>query len=180
MKHLSWTFGLVTLLGSGAYVFVYLTRWEWHRALLSGVLCLAALVVLASGVVLRRLARLEARLATERATHDDERLLRLLQRAPVEPAPFPWLRAEDLSRTSIFIPVLLGSGVVVSGIAWAVERVAGSAARAGVERELARDLGSIAFPATSLVPDEAEALVADAGLDSPGLRLLLGPPASPR
>lgn len=173
MNPLGWTFGLATLLGSGTYVFVYLTRWEWHRALLAGVLCLAALVVLSAALVLTRLSRLERSLSRGVA---EQRALRVLQAAPAEPAAFPWLRPDDLSRTSIFIPVLLGSGVVLSGLAWLVERVAGSAARTGVEQQLARDLVGIAFPTATLVPDAAEALAGAQGADSPGLRLLLGPP----
>ena len=176
--HLSWTVGLVTLVGSGSYVFVYLSRWEWHRALLAAILFLVALVVLSLAVVLRRIGQLQDRLTAQAVRDREPRVLRRLHEAPVAPSPFPWLRPEDLSRTSIFIPVLLGSGVVVSGLAWLVERLAGSSARAGVERELARDLGGIAYPTAPLVPAPAEAWTAAAGVDSPGLRLLLGPPSA--
>lgn len=176
MKHLSWTVGLVTLVGSGAYVFVYLYRWEWHRAMLAGVLFLAALVVASAALVLRRLARWEARWSASAGGADERRVLQLVQSAPVERAAFPWLSPESLSRTNIFIPVLLGSGVVLSGLAWLVEHVAGSAARTGVELELAHDLGRIAFPPAALVPDQAEALTCTEGGSSSGLRLLLGPP----
>ncbi|MCW2615796.1 MAG: rane protein of unknown function [Frankiales bacterium] len=175
MTHLSWTIGLLALVGSGSYVLVYLWRWEWHRALLVGLLFVAALVVMATALVLRRLTRLERRWQELTARGDEEHLLQVVRSAPRPPTPFSWLGPEQLSRTGIFIPVLLGSGVVLSGLSWLVERVAGGAARSGVERELAHDLGAIAFPTTPLVPSPAEALTGDGGTDSPGLRLLLGP-----
>lgn len=179
MKRLSWVVGLLALLGSGAYLFVYVYRWEWHRALLVGLLFLASLVALSSGLVLRRLSRLETRLTEARARDDEHRVRQVLREAPVEPTALPWLRPELLDRTSIFIPVLLGAGVVVSGLAWLVERVAGGAARSDVEEELARDLGAIAFPAGPLVPTEVEALAGGTeAVHQPALRLLLGPPTT--
>jgi hypothetical protein len=97
----------------------------------------------------------------------------------VESKPFPWLRPESLDRTHIFIPVLLGGGLVVSGFAWVIERVAGSSARSGVEERLATDLEGIAFPVSPLVPTDAELLAGgDDFPDDAALRVLLGPAAS--
>jgi hypothetical protein len=181
VKALSWLVGVVTILATGTYLFVYIYRWEWHRALLVGVLFLAALVALTGALVLRRLASLEQRLAgTPAPGGDAERVLRRLREAPVETRAFPWLAPERLGQTHVFIPVLLGGGIVVSGLAWLVERVAGSSARAGVEAELAGELHGVAFPLTPLVPTDAELLACDASFaDDPRLRLLLGPAAHP-
>lgn len=40
--------GLTTLIASGTYVFIYLNRWEWNRAIISGVIFVAAEVALAT------------------------------------------------------------------------------------------------------------------------------------
>ncbi|SEL97964.1 hypothetical protein SAMN04515665_1253 [Blastococcus sp. DSM 46786] len=179
MKKLSWLVGVVALLGSGAYLFVYIYRWEWHRALLVGVLFLATLVGLCTGLVVRRLNAVGDTVRATAAAPRPPGALDRLRAAPVESKPFPWLRPADPDRTHIFIPVLLGGGFVVSGIAWLIERVAGSSAREGVEQEVATELEEIAFPATSLVPTEAELLAGDEEFgDDPALRVLLGPAAT--
>ncbi|GAB3348983.1 hypothetical protein [Modestobacter lapidis] len=179
MRRLSWVLGTVALIGSGSYLFVYVYRWEWHRALLVGILFLAALVTLCTALVLRRLARLDTHLSPDTRSEPPPGALARLRAAPVEATPFRWLRPEAFDGGHIFIPVLLGGGVVVSGLAWLIERVAGSSARAGVEEELAAELVAVAFPAGGLVPTDAEALTAGAGLaEDPALRLLLGPAAT--
>ncbi|TFV57723.1 hypothetical protein E4P41_14140 [Geodermatophilus sp. DF01-2] len=176
MRKLSWIIGTIALLASGSYLLVYVYRWEWHRALLVGILFNACLVGLCAALVLRRLTRVERQLSTAGAPHPADPLARL-RAAPVEPPPFRWLRPEALDRTHVFIPILLGGGVLVSGAAWLIERVAGSSARAGVEEDLARELRDIAFPGSALVPGNAEVLAGGGDADDPGLRLLLGPAA---
>lgn len=179
MKKLSWLVGGLALLGSGGYLFVYVYRWEWHRALLVGILFLATLVGLCTGLVVRRLNAVADTVRTSAVAPRPPGALDRLRAAPVESRPFTWLRPADLDRTHIFIPVLLGGGFVVSGIAWLVERVAGGSARAGVEQEVADQLEEIAFPRTSLVPTEAELLAGDdESGDDPALRVLLGPAAT--
>lgn len=178
MKQLSWAVGVLTLLATGGYLFVYIYRWEWHRALLVGVLFLAALVALATALVLRRLGRLAQQVTSDaRAPSGTGEVLQRLREAPVDRPAFPWLKADDaLDRTHVFIPILLGGGVVVSAVAWLVERVAGQSARAGVEAELAGELEGIVFPRTALVPTDSELLACDDEFsDDPQLRLLLGP-----
>ncbi|WNV77661.1 hypothetical protein [Geodermatophilus sp. DSM 44513] len=174
MRTLSWITGIVALVASGAYLVVYVYRWEWHRALLVGVLFLAGLVGVCTALVLRRLAGLEQRVGTARDRPSPDPLDRL-RAAPVDVRPFPWLRPEAFDRTSVFIPILLGGGVLVSGAAWLVERLAGASARSGVEEELARQLRDVAFPAGRLVPTEGEVLAGDGRADDPALRVLLGP-----
>jgi hypothetical protein len=175
VKVVPWSIGGLTLLGSGGYLFVYVYRWEWHRALLVGVLFLSAVVAMCTALLLLRLSELQRSLRTPTA-EGELGALHQLKAAPHDAPPFPWLRPEALERTHIFIPVLLGGGVVISGAAWLLERIAGRSAREGVERELAHDLGLIGFPMCPLVPGEAEALAGDAAFaDRPGVRMLLGP-----
>ena len=178
MRLLSWAVGVLTLLGTGGYLFVYIYRWEWHRALLVGLLFLATLVALGTALVLRRLNAVDRRVTglAGSPAPSSAQVLRRLQEAPDQGRPFPWLTADELSRTSVFIPVLLGGGLVVSAVAWGVERLAGRSARAGVEAELAGELRLLAFPTSPLVPTEPELLAStDDVADDPLARLLLGP-----
>ncbi|MGY2067847.1 hypothetical protein [Blastococcus sp. SYSU DS0619] len=179
MKKLSWLVGVVALIASGAYLFVYIYRWEWHRALLVGTLFVATLIGLCTALVLRRMTAMDERLRSLAGEQRPPGALERLRAAPVETRPFRWLSPDALDRTHIFIPVLLGGGFIVSGIAWLIERVAGNSARAGVEEQLASDLAAIAFPVTSLVPTDAELLAgADDCADDASLRVLLGPAAT--
>ncbi|MGY1770982.1 hypothetical protein [Blastococcus sp. SYSU D00813] len=179
MRKLSWLAGVAALVSSGGYLLVYVYRWEWHRALLVGILFLASLTGLCAALVLRRLGRLEREVsAPHRASPTDP--LHRLRQAPVDSPPFRWLGAPDPDRTYVFIPILLGGGLLLSGAAWLVERVAGSAARTGIEEDLARELRSVAFPAGPLVPTGTEVLAGGGARDDPALRLLLGPPAAGR
>ena len=173
MRAVTWTVGTLALVASGAYVLVYVYRWEWHRALLVGILFLAALVAMGTALVLRRLGRLERRLPSGTGRPQDL-ALHHLRSAPVEHPPFRWL-APDPDRVSVFVPLLIGGGVLVSGAAWLVERVAGAAARGGVEEELAGRLHEIAFPDAPLVPSHGEVLAGAHRSPDPGLGLLLGP-----
>ena len=59
MKTIAWLAGIGTLLAGAVYMVVSLNRWEWNRALFFGLIVLIAEVGLATGLVLRRLARLE-------------------------------------------------------------------------------------------------------------------------
>ena len=152
-----YTLGLGALVAvfAGSYVFIYLYRWEWNRALMSAALFLVAEVALVGAVIVERMRRIDAKLdartnaytATQPSAGsvggaligaaDDE------YAAPTDRQPaasgtvdFPWLRAsgEPTDRFGVFIPVLMGAGVVLSGIAWLVERIARAAApRAGGE-----------------------------------------------
>lgn len=179
---LSWLIGITTLLGAGAYVLIYLYRWEWHRALICAAFFLAAEIAVSVAVLLRRLDRIERRLAGEKAhtmaEGRDPRVLAHIQHNRVSREPFAWLRRQANS-TNVFIPILLGSGALLSGVAWLVERTAGGAARGHLDGRLARELAAIEFPAGDLVPGQGEALVGrypdDTGWDATALRLLLGP-----
>jgi hypothetical protein len=140
---------IVVMAAAGWYVFVYLYRWEWNRALLSGMIFLAAEVGLLAALVLDRLGRLNRRVDDIDQARVDERALRRLRENAPEPAkPFAWL---DRSQMNVFVPVLLGAGVVLSGLAWIVDRVARITAVPSMERGLVRQLHTLQPPAGGLL-----------------------------
>lgn len=114
----------VVAVTSGVYVLVDLYRWEWHRALVAGVFFLAAELALLGLSIGSRLSRLEARVQT---LADD---LRTADRRPGPAGPlqepsFPWLQVVTHGRDRhVFVPILLGSGAIVSALAYLVERMA--------------------------------------------------------
>jgi hypothetical protein len=63
---------------------------------------------------------------------------------------FAWLR-DAQTRTSVFIPVLLGAGVILSGIAWVVERIARSTGTGEVDLSRSEILAPLLVPSTPLV-----------------------------
>lgn len=148
---------VVTMGGAGWYVFVYLYRWEWNRALISGVIFLAAELALIGALVMQRLTRIERKLDGEadrwsrqpRQAPDPVVLARLRDTAPPPREPFGWLNQRS-QQLSVFVPVLLGAGVLLSGLAWIVERLARHLGGSSAERALARRLQAIALPAGGL------------------------------
>lgn len=139
----------VVLAGSGAYLVIYLYRWEWNRALISGVVFIAAEVGLAASVFGARL---------ERMAHPDaafELVLARLREARVDRrSPFRWLSPRD-DRLGVFVPVLLGAGAVLSALAFAVERLAEATVRVTVDRRLARRLALLTPARPSRTPAAA-------------------------
>jgi len=146
------------MVASGLYLFVYLYRWEWHRAVVAGVMFLIAEVALMGSVILDRLRAMEERLAAKVgvARTEGEKpvdatadiMARLEQSAPEPKVSFDWLSRPD--ELSVFVPVLLGAGVVLSGVAWIVERVARLTASPALERGLALQLAPFALPERAL------------------------------
>ncbi|MFG1998484.1 hypothetical protein ACGFNU_04980 [Spirillospora sp. NPDC048911] len=166
---------------TGGYVVVYLARWEWQRALMAGEFLLISLIVLLAVAGAHRLARLEQRLSVliENARQDHRPAPPGVQKAHLSALPSPrdaerpyaagadveeteapsfrWLAPESESY-KVFIPVLLGAGIVVSGLAALVERAAtafGSSRRAaagrGAERSAA--FGQVRAPASLTLPE---------------------------
>ncbi|MBW3613719.1 MAG: hypothetical protein KY439_00190 [Actinobacteria bacterium] len=183
MRKVAWLAGVATLLATGGYIFVYLYRWEWHRALIVAALFLAAEVAIATALVHRRLGKLERRLDDGQGRREDPgravdpQVMERLRASTPRRNHFAWLEPRA-GQASVFIPVLLGSGVVVSALAWVLERVAGHTAEPAMERGLARHLSALAFPADGLVADDAELLAQDGGSrHDEDLVLLLGPSA---
>lgn len=161
--------GVLVLIASGAYVFVYLYRWEWNRALMAAALFIAIEVALLAVSVLERLsglARAVERLDAQRRPSPAV-LARVREAAPEPASPFAWLKP-DGSQMGVFVPVLLGAGIVLSGLAWVVERIATRTATPVLERGLAARMAALGPP---------DRLVSVEG-DNPNA-ILLGPSWAP-
>jgi hypothetical protein len=160
-RRIRWLAVLVTAIAAGWYFFSYLTKWEWNRALVSGIIFLAAEIALFGLLLLDRVARID-RTVTElkqpRPVKPEPRpqvLARVREAGPEPRKPFAWLSPD---RTNVFVPVLLGAGVIVSGIAWLVEKIARATAGSSLERGLAVRLEPLAPPAGGLLERRADAL----------------------
>lgn len=175
IRKIGWLLTALMLAFTGAYTIIYVYRWEWNRALFVGMLFVAVEVAAALALVLRRIKQLESRLA--QAPEQEARVASQLRATAPVRRHFAWLE-RSMSRPSIFITVLLGAGVLLSGLTWLVDRIASRTALPTLERSLARRLQVAALPTRPLVPEDAE-LVAQAGpfADDPDLRVLLGPEA---
>jgi len=177
-RRLSALLALVVLTATGTYVFVYLYRWEWNRALVVGLLFVATEVGAAAALVLARLRRLESALASAHPPapypptpprpeaphagparrHQEATAAALRAAAPAPHRPFAWLRPPD-DRLGVFVPLLMGVGIVASSLAWVVERLARATAGRALEEGLARRLSALAWPETPLAspPDDPRA-----------------------
>ena len=119
---------------------VSLNRWEWNRALFFGLIFLIAEVALATGLLLRRLARLE-----HTSKRDDPAVVQILHETRPSRDRFAWMR-ESTGQFNVFITFLVGGGVLLSGIAWIVDRVASKTSSPAGEQRLARALVSDQLP----------------------------------
>lgn len=177
-RRLSIFVAVLTMTASGWYVAVYLARWEWNRAIIAGVIFVAAEVALLGVLLIDRLVRLQRRVdqlaapaagkgtgeypgAYLDAAHmrrprgsqpDPSVVARLREAAPPSRKPFAWL-SDSSSQMSVFVPVLLGAGVLLSGAAWAVERAARQFGGRVLDRRLAGRLDSLALPPGGLLDD---------------------------
>ncbi len=177
MKVVAWLFGVVTLIASGAYAAVSLGRWEWNRALFFTMVFLAAEVGLAAALLLRRLSRLDDRM-TERDEQSSRDAMAAVRRARPAHRRFEWLdvdRRDLATRTNVFITMVVGGGVLLSGAAWVVDKLATSTTDRGREASLAKDLESIQYPPSGILVDDVTVL-ARSGLrrDDPRVDALLG------
>ena len=146
----------VTLLASGTYFFVYLYRWEWNRAQVSAAIFLAAEIGIVGWLVSDRLRRVERRLDRAAADDTQRRLQVLRETAPPPRVTFDWLTRSD--RSSVFVPVLLGAGAVLSMLAWVVERLSRATAGRVAERGLAQRLGALEPPSGGLLDESDDPL----------------------
>jgi hypothetical protein len=144
-----------TLLVSGGYVFVYLYRWEWNRALISGVIFLAAEVAIIGWVLNHRIGDLRRRLDEDRARQIGGHLASA--RHAERSSAFDWLGPTS-QRTNVFVPILMGAGLVLSGLAWLVERLARATAGRIADDGLARRLSRLAPPPGGFLDDRADPL----------------------
>jgi hypothetical protein len=145
----------VTLLLSGGYVFIYLYRWEWNRALISGVIFLAAEVAIIGWALNRRIGDLRRRIDEDRARQIGGHLA--AARQAERSSAFDWLSPTS-HRTHVFVPILMGAGLVLSGLAWVVERVARATAGRAADEGLAHRLSRLAPPPGGFLDDRADPL----------------------
>ena len=148
----------------GAYTIIYLVRWEWNRAIIAGLFFVAVEIIFVAMLVVERFRRMEARLET--LTHParvaagpasaslsdvhPEVLGAIHEAAPAPHDHFAWIRDQNTS-TNVFLPVLLGAGVLASGLAWVVENVARSALWPVRERHLVERLAALQPPSGGLL-----------------------------
>ena len=162
MRKIAYVFGVLVAAGAGTYLVVYLYRWQWQRAMICGVLLLVVEVMLFGLVTLGRLSRIEERLRdTDRRQREldarqEDVLTRLREPAAAqEETRFRWLE-DPADRTYVFVPVLMVAGVLLSGLAWVVQKVASATARPA-EHRLAGRLAVLAAPDPAH-PDDLEDL----------------------
>ncbi|WP_420312032.1 hypothetical protein ACOB87_32250 [Streptomyces sp. YS-B37] len=161
MRRIAYVFGSLAAAGAGTYLVIYLYRWQWQRAILCGILLLVVEVMLLGIVLLARLTRIEERVKEsdarqrELASRQDDVLARLRQTSgEYERARFRWLE-DTTDRTYVFVPVLMVTGVLLSGLAWVVQRVAAATGRPA-ERRLAGRLAVLGVPEPGAVLGELE------------------------
>jgi hypothetical protein len=169
VKVIAWLAGIGTLLAGALYMVVSLNRWEWNRALFFGLIVLIAEVGLATGLVLRRLARLE-----HVSSRVDPAVANIIRDArPPSPDRFAWLR-ESNQNLNVFITFLVGGGVMLSGIAWVVDRVASKSSSPAGEERLGRQLNPISYPSGGLLLDDITVLAQEVpGANDDQIRQLL-------
>jgi hypothetical protein len=169
VKIIAWLAGIGTLLAGALYMVVSLNRWEWNRALFFGLIVLIAEVGLATGLVLRRLARLE-----HVSSRVDPAVANIIREArPPSPDRFAWLR-ESNHNLNVFITFLVGGGVLLSGIAWLVDRVASKSSSPAGEERLGRQLNPISYPSGGLLLDDITVLAQEVpGANDDQIRQLL-------
>lgn len=156
-RRLAYASLILALAGSGIYVFVYLVRWEWNRALIAGVFFIGAEVALIGAALYEKLRSIERRMTLQNVS--PKSLERIQEAAPEPHNHFAWL-TENRGDLNVFVPVLMGAGLVVSALAWLVERLARATARPVLEHRLAARMAPLALPAGGLM-----------GRPSPGVQM---------
>lgn len=159
MRKIAWLAGVATLVAAAAYMVVSLNRWEWSRALYFGLVVLMAEVGLATALILRRLGPAGGGSPGQSVATPEvhpQVLSRLRQSRPT-PNRFAWLDPRS-GRLNVFITMLVGGGVVLSGIAWLVDKVAARTTTPAGELHLARQLGAIRYPRGGLLVDDVTVL----------------------
>ncbi len=127
---------------------------------------IVAEIALATGLVLRRIERLQHRV--------DPVVTDILHATrPASPDRFAWLQ-ESTTSFNVFITFLVGGGVVLSAIAWLVDRVAAKTSSPQGERRLAMELEPISYPRGGLLVDDITVLAQEVpGADDGQIRTLL-------
>ena len=171
MKVIAWLAGISTLVMGLLYLVVSLNRWEWNRALFFGLIVLIAEIGLATALVLRRIARLEHELKAPAA--GDPAVVQILADTRPSRDRFAWMR-ESTNQLNVFITFLVGGGVLLSAIAWVVDKVASKTSSPVGEERLARQLYAISYPSGGLLLDDITVLAQEVpGADDQQIRQLL-------
>lgn len=184
MKFVAWAVAVMTLVVAGIYTMVSLARWEWTRALFFAIVFVAAEVMVLGAALLSRLGRIEQRLeAVARQTtpappSPNSTALHALRATRAEYDRFAWLRTDPekvVSRTNVFITLMVGGGVILSGGAWLIDKFASRTVDPGREASLGRQLDAIAYQ-RGLVVDDVNVLARSRPQrDDPGLDSFLEP-----
>ena len=101
---------------------------------------------------------------------DERPAARVRAAAPQHSKAFSWLRPEEMVRgntASVFVPVLLSAGVLLSAVAWVIERIARMTAGPTAESRLVQRLDTLALPPGGFLD---EAVVDDPFAPRSGLR----------
>jgi MFS family permease len=168
MKIIAWLAGIGTLIGGAVYMIVSLNRWEWNRALFFGLVVVIAEIGLATALVLRRLARIEHRVEVDPEIAEIFRSTR-----PPSRDRFAWL-AKSTGKFNVFITFIVGGGLILSGVAWMVDRISAKTSTPKGEQRLAAELGPISYPRGGLLVDDITALAQDVpGADDAQIHKLL-------
>lgn len=160
MKALGWIAGVVTLVAAGVYTAVSLARWEWNRALFFGMVFVAAELGLVAAALLRKLTIAVRELERGGRGTPSPATLDAIRRGREGHDRFPWLRIdpmESISRTNVFVTLVVGGGVLVSAAAWLIDRLASRTVDPVRESRLGRELSTIEYR-DGLVVDAVEAL----------------------
>jgi hypothetical protein len=133
------------------YSIVYLYRWEWHRATIAACFFVAAEIPLATMIVLARLRAIETKIDAIAAV-SRERVNEILHDNPEPPRRhFAWLERSS-GQMGVFVPMLLGMGTVLSGVAWVIDHLARRIGHTTGDRRLAARLTVFALPEGGFVP----------------------------
>jgi hypothetical protein len=161
MRRIGLVIAFVTLAVSGYYVLAYLYWWEWNRALIAGVFFLSIEIAVAVFLVLARLRRLEQRMEKEGTFARHQRTVSILhETAPRPRSTFAWLDPKrSAAQSNVFVPILLGAGVILSGLAWVIERAARMLAAPSLERGLAAELDGLQVPPGGFLRPRDDALL---------------------
>jgi len=145
----------VSATASAVYAIVYLYRWEFHRALVALGFLIATEIPLATLVLVARMARVERKVdqLASQPMNDIAELLR--ESPPPKRHNFAWLRRSGTD-LQVFVPLLLGMGTLLSGVAWLIDQIARRVGASFGDRRLARRLSVLSLPIDGFVPHRAQ------------------------
>ena len=86
---------------------------------------------------------------------------------------FAWMK-DATGRSNVFITFIVGGGIILSGIAWVVDKVASKTSTPEGEERIAAELGNISYPRGGLIVDDVTVLAQEVpGADDAQIRKLL-------